>query len=118
MNKTLKSILLIVLVVAVLAVASFATGKKSVETITLEEYNSISSSDGFVYYGKSENMNLVKDIAKNYDLRISFLDSKENKNKDLKEGTLYEYKDGKEVYKYNGNFESFMFFNQKMAHFN
>lgn len=109
MNKTLKSILLIVLVVAVLAVASFATGKKSVETITLEEYNSISSSDGFVYYGKSENMNLVKDIAKNYDLRISFLDSKENKNKDLKEGTLYEYKDGKEVYKYNGNFDSYKF---------
>lgn len=109
MNKTLKTILLIVLVVGVLLVASFATGKKSVETITLEDYNKISSSDGFVYYGKSENMDLVKSIAKNYDLRISFLDSKENKNNDLKEGTLYEYKDGKEVYKFNGDFDGYKF---------
>lgn len=109
MNKTLKTILSIVLVVVVLVVAGFATGKKSVETIDLEEYKTISSSDGFVYYGTSEDMDLVKSIAKDYDIRISFLDSKENKNNDLKVGTLYQYKNGKEVYKYNGNFDSYKF---------
>ena len=60
MNKTLKTILIVVLVVGVLIVASLATGKKSVETISLEDYKTISSSNGFVYYGKSENMDLVK----------------------------------------------------------
>lgn len=109
MNNTVKTILAIVLIAAVLVVASLVTGKKSVESITLDEYKTISSSDGFVYYGTNDDMDQVKQLAKDYDLKISFLDSKENKNNDLKNGTLYEYKDGEEVFKYTGDFNSYKF---------
>ena len=109
MNKALKAVLAILLVVGVLVIAGLANGKKLVETITPEDYESISSSSGFVYYGNSENMDSVKEVAKNYNLKIGFLDSNKNENENLKKGTLYEYKDGKEVYKYKGDFNSYKF---------
>lgn len=103
MNKNLKTILLIVLVIGVLLVAAFATGKKSVESITMEDYSKISKESGFVYYGKSSDMDTLKDLANDANIQINFLDSKKEENKDLKEGTLYQYKKGKEVYKYTGS---------------
>ena len=63
MNKNLKTVLLIVLVIGVLLVAAFATGKKSVESITMEDYSKISKESGFVYYGKSSDMDTLKDLA-------------------------------------------------------
>lgn len=109
MNKILKIVLTVVLIVAVLVVASVATAKKSVDIISFEDYKTISSGDGFVYYGSSDDIDVIKSIAKDYDLKIGILDSEENKNNDLKEGTLYQYKDGEETYNYNGDFDSYKF---------
>ncbi len=109
MNKAVKIILVVLLVAGVLVFAGLANGKKAVETITLEDYKTISKGDGYVYYGSSKNMSKVQDVAKDYNLIISFLDSDENENKDLKKGTLYGYEKGKETYKYSGDFDSYKF---------
>ena len=109
MNKAVKIGIILLLVVGVLLLASLANGKKAVKTITLEEYKTISSGNGFVYYGSGTNMSLIEDIAKTYNLEINFLDSDKNENQDLKENTLYEYKKGKESYKYSGDFDSYKF---------
>ncbi len=109
MNKAVKIVLVVLLVAGVLVLAGLANGKKAVETITLEDYKKISTGDGFVYYGSSKNMKDVQDIAKDYNLTISFLDSDENENNDLKKETLYGYEKGKETYKYNGDFDSYKF---------
>ena len=111
MNKTVKGILIVLLVGVVLVVAALANGKKSVQTISLEDYKTISSGDGFVYYGSNENLSKVENLAKEYGLEISFLDSEDEANKDLdlKKETLYEYKNGKEKLKYNGSFDSYKF---------
>ncbi len=105
MNKTLKTILLILLVVGVLLAVALIPGKKSVEDITAAEYKKISKGSGLVYYGKSSEMDALKEIASNGHVKVYFLDSKETdaKKYNLEEGTLYLYKDGKEDFKYTGN---------------
>lgn len=105
MNKTVKTILLVALVLGVLLIAAFATGKKSVESITLEEYKNVIKKEAIVYYGKDDSN--LKDIAEKYNLNIKFLDSTKEKNEELKEGTLYVYKKGKEVYSYDEDLNSY-----------
>lgn len=102
MNKTLKIVLGIVTVVAVICVAAFVTTKDPIESISLDEYKTLSKGTGFVYYGSNEKMDELKAFVDTYGIEVSFLDSKENKNNDLKEGTLYRYEKGKETYKYTG----------------
>lgn len=104
MNKTLKTVLLIVAVVVVICVGAFATGKSNapVESISIEDYKALSEGNGFLYYGSNENMSSVENVADNYNISIKFLDSKANKTADLKEGTLYKYENGKVTYKYTG----------------
>lgn len=87
MNKTLKTFLLILLVVGVLLVVALIPGKKSVESITNEDYAKISKSSGLVYYGKSDELDQLKDISSEGHVKISFLDSSKEKNKKLEEGT-------------------------------
>lgn len=105
MNKTVKTILLVALVLGVLLIAAFATGKKSVESITLEEYKNVIKKEAIIYYGKDDSN--LKDIAEKYNLNIKFLDSTKEKNEELKEGTLYVYKKGKEVYSYDEDLNSY-----------
>ena len=107
MNKYVKIVLVVVLIVGVFVLALFVSGKKQVEFITNEDYEKISNDDGIVYYGKSEDLSKIKDAAKEYQIHIDFLDSGENENKDLQEGTLYVYDDGKEVYTYSDDISSY-----------
>lgn len=107
MNKTLKTFLLILLVVGVLLVVALIPGKKSVESITNEDYAKISKSSGLVYYGKSDELNQLKDISSEGHVKISFLDSSKEKNKKLEEGTLYLYENGKETFKYKGDLTNY-----------
>ena len=107
MNKTVKTILLIVVVIGVLCFAAFATGNKSVESISMNEYKKIIKKDAFVYYGKDSSN--LKEIADKYHISINFLDSTKEKSKELKEGTLYVYNKGKETYSYNGDLNSYKF---------
>ena len=109
MNKNIKTILLVLAVVAAFVFASLVTGKKAVEVITLDDYKQISSKKGFVYFGKIDEIDNLKEIAKDANIKISVLDSENNKNAELKEGTLYEYKKGKEVYSYTGDINSYKF---------
>ena len=95
MNKYVKIAIVIAIIVAVFLLSYLATGKKQVEFINNEEYSEIINKGGFVYYGTKDSENALTDIAKESDIKISILDSSENKTNKLKENTLYEYKDGK-----------------------
>lgn len=114
MNKTLKTVLLVALVLGVFLIAAFATGKKSVESITLEEYKNVIKKEAIVYYGKDDSS--LKDIADKYDLNIKFLDSTKEKNRELKEGTLYVYNKGKETYSYSEDLNSYKLAEGLMKH--
>lgn len=111
MNKTLKTVLLIVAVVVVICIGAFATGKTRipVENISFEDYKSLAEGSGFLYYGKNKNMSSLENVADNYGISIKFLDSTENKITDLKEGTLYRYENGKVTYKYTGELSGIKF---------
>ncbi len=103
MNKTLKTILLILLVVGVLLAVALIPGKKSVEEITNEDLAKIKKESGLVYYGKSDDLESVKEVVEAGKVKLYFLDSSKESNKDLEEGTLYLYKDGKETFKQKGD---------------
>lgn len=114
MSKGLKVLLTVLGVSLVLVLAFMVGGKEGVKSIDSDKYNKISSSKGFVYYGPKKDMDLIKNIADETDLTINFLDSDNNSVKNLKTGTLYRYKDGKEVYSYSGDFESYKFYQDLM----
>lgn len=105
MKNAIKPLLIVVLVVGVILIAAFATGEASLEKITFEEYKNVIKKSAIVYYGKSDDA--VSVLAENNDMKIKYLSSLEKGAKDLKENTLYVYKNGKEVYKYDGDFNSY-----------
>lgn len=109
MNKYVKIAIVIAIIVAVFLLSFLATGKKQVEFINNEEYSEIINEGGFVYYGTKDSEDALTDIAKESDIKISILDSSENKTNKLKENTLYEYKDGKMVYKNEEDLNSYKF---------
>ena len=102
MNRTVKTIIVVVLIIVGLLIAAFATGGDKLKSITLDDYKALSESSGYLYYGSNENLSLVEDFINTYGVKVSFLDSDENEVKDLKEGTLYRYEKGKVTYKYTG----------------
>lgn len=109
MKNSVKIILLVVVAVAALVVASFATGKSEVETITMDEFNNLIKKEALVYYGPEQDGSVIKDVAEKNNVSISLLDSTkdEGKNDNLEVGSLYLYKNGKEVDKYRGNLNSY-----------
>lgn len=102
MNKYLKITIVAVIVIGVFAFALLASGKQPVELISYDDFSEIIEKDGFVYYGSKEEKESLKEVAKQADIKIGLLDSTDSKTEKLKEGTLYQYKDGKVVYKYTG----------------
>lgn len=107
MKKTLGKILVAVLVIGVLLVAAFATGKKAVESITLDEFNSLIKKEAVVYYGPANDEEAIKELATKLDIKINLLDSNAEKSKELEAGSLYAYKNGEELFKYRGNLSSY-----------
>ncbi len=107
MNKYLKAIIVIVIVALVFVFALLVSGRKAVKEISYDEYSEIVSDGGFVYYGSKDEMEALKEVAKEADITIGLLSSTESKTEKLKEGTLYEYKDGKVVYSYTGEIDSY-----------
>lgn len=106
MNKSLKIVISVVVIALVLLLAFFVGAKQSVEIISYKDYQKIKEQDGYIYYGSENNLETLKKIAKNIDVKIGILDPKdlsksEIKTENLKEGTIYLYKDGEVVYKYN-----------------
>lgn len=109
MNKYVKIVIVSIIVLAVFLLAFFATGKKQIEYITSKEYSEILEDGGFVYYGPSDDEEILTEIAKESDIKINILDSDENKTNKLKKGTFYKYEDGKAVYKYSDDLSSYKF---------
>lgn len=109
MNKYLKIAIVSVIVIGVFVFALLVTGKQAVKLIDYDGFAEINSEDGFVYYGSKENEGALKEIAIAADIQIGLLDSTEFKSEKLKEDTFYQYKDGKVVYKYTGDVDSYKF---------
>lgn len=109
MNKYIKIIIAILIVVAVFVFSFLVTGKKSADIISYEDYTKIVEKGGYVYYGKKENQETLKQIADDSDIEIGILDSDSTKTEKLKEGTFYKYEDGKVKYKYTGDVQSYKF---------
>lgn len=105
MNKSLKIILTVALVIGVFVLAFLVTGKQPVKVISYDDFSKINSNDGIVYYGSKESKDILKEIALKAEIEIGILDSSESKTNKLKENTLYQYKDGKLVYKYSGDLD-------------
>ena len=96
MNKTVKTILIIVGVIVVFALIFFlseAVKPKYLKEITKEEYKEIiKDKDVYVYIGgKGDNYSAIAKFAKENSAKVYYLKS------DEKEGSLIEYKEGKEV---------------------
>lgn len=109
MNKYLKIAIVAVIVIGVFVFALLVTGKQTVKFIDYDDFAEINSEDGFVYYGSKENEGALKEIAVSADIQIGLLDSTDFKSGKLKEDTFYQYKDGKVVYKYTGDVDSYKF---------
>ena len=75
MNKYIKIIIAILIVVAVFVFSFLVTGKKSTDIISYEDYTKIVEKGGYVYYGKKENQETLKQIADDSDIEIGILDS-------------------------------------------
>ena len=105
MNKYLKVAIVVAIVIGVFVLSFLASGKESVEIITYKDYTDIKADEGFVYYGPKEDEEVLKTFADSVGIEISILDpsdlsKSEIKSLDLKEGTLYLYQEGQNVYKY------------------
>ncbi len=109
MNKYLKIAIVSVIVIGVFVFALLVTGKQAVKSIDYDEFTEISNGDGFVYYGSEETKTSLKEIANLADIEIGILDSTEFKSEKLKEDTFYKYENGKVVYKYTGDINSYKF---------
>lgn len=109
MNKYLKIAIVSVIVIGVFVFALLVTGKQAVKSIDYDEFTEISNGDGFVYYGSEETKTSLKEIANLADIEIGILDSTEFKSEKLKEDTFYQYENGKVVYKYTGDINSYKF---------
>ena len=109
MNKYLKIAIVSVIVIGVFVFALLVTGKQAVKSIDYDEFAEISNGDGFVYYGLKETKTSLKEIANLADIEIGILDSTEFKSEKLKEDTFYKYENGKVVYKYTGDINSYKF---------
>lgn len=109
MNKYLKIAIVSVIVIGVFVFALLVTGKQAVKSIDYDEFTEISNGDGFVYYGLEETKTSLKEIANLADIEIGILDSTEFKSEKLKEDTFYKYENGKVVYKYTGDINSYKF---------
>lgn len=109
MNKYLKIAIVAVIVIGVFVFSLLVTGKQSVKFIDYEDFAEISSGDGFVYYGSEDTKDTLKDIADASDIQIGLLDSSKFKTEKLKKDTFYQYKNGKVVYKYTDDINSYKF---------
>ena len=109
MNKYLKIAIVSVIVIGVFVFALLVTGKQAVKSIDYDEFTEISNGDGFVYYGSEETKTSLKEIANLADIEIGILDSAEFKSEKLKKDTFYKYENGKVVYKYTGDINSYKF---------
>lgn len=109
MNKYLKAVIVSVIVIGVFVFALLVSGKQTIEMIDYDEFSEISSGDGFVYYGSKEAKETLKEIANDSGIQVGLLDSSEFKSEKLKTGTFYQYKDGKLVYEYTGDINSYKF---------
>lgn len=109
MNKYLKIAIVSVIVIGVFVFALLVTGKQAVKSIDYDEFAEISNGDGFVYYGSEETKTSLKEIANIADIEIGILDSAEFKSEKLKKDTFYRYENGKVVYKYTGDINSYKF---------
>ena len=108
MNKYLKVAAVVIIIVLVFCLSFFASAKESVETISYDEYEKLIKGEAFIYFGSEEEKEVLKSFADKNDIEISILNPEELskseiKSSGLKEGNIYLYKDGKEVYKYSGN---------------
>ena len=103
--KLIILISIIVLLVALVIIMSFIGGPKDLAgDIDYKDYNKIIERENvLVYYGNSSNKTELDDFSKRYDAKISILNpnglsESERKSINLKEGYLYAYNKGKEIY--------------------
>lgn len=108
MNKKLQTLLIVIGVLAVMFFAFFAGNKKTIKNITMEDYNKIVEQGGYVYYGNVKDEEVIENASETLNKKINVL-SATKEVKDLKEGTLYKYEDGKEVFKYSDDLNSYKF---------
>ena len=112
MNKYLKIAIVAVVVIAVFILAFLVSGKEAVEVISYKDYMEIKDSEGFVYYGSKDEEETLKTFADSAGIEISILDPEdlsksEAKSVDLKEGSLYLYENGENVYTYDGEINQY-----------
>ena len=112
MNKYVKIVIGILIVVAVFLLAFLVSGKEAVEVISYKDYMEIKDSEGFVYYGSKDEEETLKTFADSAGIEISILDPEdlsksEAKSVDLKEGSLYLYENGENVYTYDGKINQY-----------
>lgn len=107
MNKYLKIAIVAVIIIGVFVFSLLVSGKQPVTVISYDDYNKISSDEGFVYYGSKEDIGTLREIAKSADIEIGLLDSEESKTEKLDEGKLYQYEDGKLVFKSSAKIDSY-----------
>lgn len=105
--KYVKVALVVVVVIGVLLLAFFAQGKKTVKGIDFAEYQDVVKDGGYVFYGDSSYSDVLEEFSALYGLEISVLDpdnlsESEVKDLNLKNGTIYSYKDGKNNFSYSG----------------
>lgn len=110
MNKYVKIVIGIAIVVAVFLFAFLATEKEAAEVINYNDYQNIKNSEGIVYYGSKDEKDTLKNFADSAGIEIGILDpgdlsKSEVKSVNLKEGNLYLYENGENVYIYDGEIE-------------
>lgn len=108
MNKYLKVAAVVIIIVLVFCLSFFASAKESVEAISYDEYEKLIKGEAFIYFGSEDEKEVLKSFADKNDIEISILNpdelsKSEIKASGLKEGNIYLYKKGEEVYKYSGN---------------
>lgn len=107
MKKYLQIALIALAVIIVFVLAFFIEAKDNVYDVDYKEYQEITKKEGIVYYGSEENLDEIKSFADEKDLEIAVLNPEnlsksEIKQLDLKEDTIYVYKKGENIYKYDG----------------